>query len=258
MNTTVVSNKNISTGHTEYHEQELALKHSAFRSVIKDNSQQIVHCLIVTTALTIAIYALLPAIARFWTQCITLLIEWLQLNLSLPSHSGRIPAITAPPPFPLQKGDYGWHIATTFTLVIAARLILRPPFRSLIMLIGVFHLLSVTIISAIPSAYPYSIFDHTRWIATFTTALIVALPLIMAFTHAIIERNHERRVFGILLIWAYLIVSMPIKLVAHALLIQSLTHLITPTLFVIFGPALDICLLTAIYAYIVTWRHNSA
>lgn len=235
-----------------------AIKHSTIRPVIRDNAKQITHAVVVSAVLTITIYGLLPLINKIWLQGASALIDWLQLELSVSSSFERIPFITAPVSAPLLAHNYAWHLGIAVLIIVIAKVLLHPPFRAAVMAVAGLHILTTAAIAVLPGVFPYSVADHTRWLSIFTVGLIVALPTIMALTHAIIERNHERRIFGVLLIWTFFIATLPVKLIAHAQLIRSLSRLATPSLFLVFGPALDIFLLTALYSFIVTWRHNPA
>lgn len=231
---------------------------STLRSVLTDNARQIATSLFITLTLSIVMAGLLPAFSRFWAFAIQQLIPWLSLEGRLANADSLIPAIEANASLPADGHLVLVHAATALIFMLVARLSLRPPFRTLLISIGALHLFNTAISAVFPSAFPYTLAEHTHWLALFTVGLMLALPLIMLITHAIIERSLERRIFATLLICTYFILTLPVKLVAHAALILSFGQLATPTLFLLLGPAFDIFLLTALYAFVVTWRHNPA
>ncbi|MBK9392637.1 MAG: hypothetical protein IPN40_01680 [Uliginosibacterium sp.] len=255
---TVLMTRNSTAEHGEAQAHGTKLRQSTVRAVIRDNLKPITHTLLVTVALTATICALLTLINKFWMHVTSALIEWLQLELTLHSVLNRVPFLASASDQQLTASAYLWHAAGALTILALARIVLHPPFRATAMAVAGIHLATTILTALIPDAFPYSIADHTRWLSIFTIGLIIALPILMALTHAIIERDHEHRIFGILLIWGFFIVTLPIKLVAHAQLIAYLSRLTMPTLFIVFGPAFDIFLLTALYSFVVTWRHNSS
>lgn len=229
---------------------------STLRSVLTDNARQIATSVFITLALSVVMAGFLPAFSRFWAFAIRLLIPWLSLEARLANTGSLIPAIEANTC--LQTGGHLVHAAAALIFMLVARFCLRPPFRTVLIGLGALHLFNTAVSAVFPSAFPYTLAEHTHWLALFTIGLMLALPFIMLITHAIIERSLERRIFATLLICTYLILTLPIKLVAHAALILSFGRLATPTLFLLLGPAFDIFLLTALYAFVVTWRHNPA
>lgn len=236
--------------------RDRTLAPAGLRALLAENARQIGLCVLATLFLTTALVLLVPAFSRYWAHATKLLIELLGLDLQIAfSHEWVVFITTSSAPIPAWE-TFGWHALGSAGFILLSRLVLRPPFRSLFMLIGMFHLLNTGVMAILPMAYPYTIADHTRWLSLFTVGFLLVLPCLMALTHAIIERNHERRIFATLLIASYFILTLPLKLVAHAALIQMGSRLMTPTLFLAFGPAFDICLFTALYTYAVTWRHN--
>lgn len=252
---TLLMTRHNSAGQGEHPVPDVRLRHSTVRAVIRDNLRPIRRTLLVTLALTAAVGLLLPLINQVWMQAIRALIQWLQLEITVQSALNRVPYLTAStlPPTPT---DYIWHATMALALLVAARIALPAPFRAMAMLVAAVHFVATIVIALVPDAFPYSVADHTLWLSVFTVGLVIGLPTIMALTHAIIERDYEHRILGILLIWGFFIITLPIKLVAHAQLISGLSRLATPTLFLVFGPAFDVFVLTALYAFIVTWRHN--
>lgn len=236
--------------------KDRALAPSGLRALLAENARQIGLCVLATLFLTTALVLLVPAFSRYWAHTTKLLLELLDLDLQVAfSHEWVVYITTSSTTSPAWE-TIGWHALGAAGFILLSRIILRPPFRSPFMLIGIFHLLNTGVMAIIPMAYPYTIADHTRWLSLFTVGFLLVLPCLMALTHAIIERNHERRIFATLLIASYFILTLPLKLVAHAAIIQVGSRLMTPTLFLAFGPAFDICLFTALYTYAVTWRHN--
>lgn len=98
---------------------------------------------------------------------------------------------------------------------------------------------------------------HTRLLATLTLCLILAMPLLLALGHSIMERSNARRIAACALCSGYLVLALPFKLALHLALIDLLGTLALPTLFLLFGPAFDLLAILAIYAWLASWRQPS-
>lgn len=213
-------------------------------------------------SLSLALYLALPLCYRFWTFSLNELIAVLPLeaarlttlNLVFPAWQDlETPAIKlwlATPDY----HDWLGNIGGAILLYLLAGL-LRPTLRAALRALAVFHLFGV-LAQGLASQSPYDMEEHTRSLSVFTIGLLLCLPVVMAATHYIVERNHERRAIATILIAAWLILSLPPKLLAHAALLNLISPLAMPTLFMVFGPALDIMIVSALYAWVVTWRHG--
>lgn len=225
---------------------------------------QFLGALLIAGSLSALLWFLLPLIQRFWHHSLGQLITSLALEdarlitspLIVPLWSNLEAAAISLPLTPPDLADLGSHLTGAGLLYLLAGY-LRAPFRSPLRLLAVFHGAGVLLSLALPDSPAYSVADHTRALSVFTQGLLLLLPAVMACTHYIVERSNERRILATLLIATYLIAALPIKLLAHALLIQAASNLAMPTLFLVFGPAFDILAVTALYAWAVTWRHGT-
>jgi len=234
-----------------------------YRHLLQGRTAQFAVALLIAGGLSIVLWQMLPLLYRFWNHSLTTLLGSLPLgnaqlvsaNVIKPEWGAlEITAIRLPldPP---NLAILGIHLGGATLLYLCAGK-LRAPFRNPLRLLAVFHVLCVLGSLALPEGKTYSIEEHTRSLSVFTQGLLLLLPAVMATTHFIVERSNERRILATVLIATYLIVTLPVKLVAHALLIQTASGLAMPTLFLVFGPAFDIFVVTALYAWAVTWRHG--
>lgn len=233
------------------------------RHLLRGRMAQFAMALLITSGLTLLLWQLLPLIYRFWNHSLSQLLSGLALDdaqrvtLSISTPAWRhleSVAISLPLAAP-SLATLAAHLSgATLVYLLAAHL--NAPFRAPLRLLAVFHGFTALASLALPNGAAYSIEEHTRVLNVFTQGLLLLLPVVMAFTHYIVERSNERRILATVLIASYLIAALPIKLLAHALLIQAASGLAMPTLFLVCGPAFDILAVTAIYAWAVTWRHG--
>lgn len=226
-------------------------------------AQFLIACLL-AVAFTTLLWQLRAPIYRFWNASITQLLAELALdgarmvpgNMLIHGVAFETQAISLPllPPDLLLLFI---HLGTATAGYIVAGLA-HAPFRAPLRFFCVLHALGVLASLALAGGNAYSVEEHTRMLGLFTQGTLLILPIVMAFTHYIVERSNERRIVATFLIAAYLIAVQPVKLVAHVLLLQAAGGLAMPTLFLLFGPVLDIFAVTALYAWVVTWRHGQS
>lgn len=234
------------------------------RILLHGRSAKLIFALLMAAALSALLFGMRDLIFSYWLGALEWSLRWLRhdgmqltnLNLLLPQLSElQSPAIRLHVDRP-ESIDYIAHLLGALLVYLLAAMLLRSPWRGALRGLALLHA-ACTAISASLQIFPYEVDDHTRALSVFTLFMLAALPLVMAATHAIVERSHERRALATLLIAAWLIASLPFKLIAHALLIQTLSPLAMPLLFIAGGPAFDILVVTALYAWAVSWRHGS-
>lgn len=106
------------------------------------------------------------------------------------------------------------------------------------------------------AAFPYSIIDHTRDIFGFRVFLLMILPSLLGLTYFIFEACRWRKLLACFTLFLYFVLSLPLLLLGHALLIAYLSPLVMPLLYLAFGPLLDTLIFVALYSWVVTWSED--
>lgn len=161
--------------------------------------------------------------------------------------------VPRPPPAP---ADWLANLIL-MTGAYAASLRLPPqglPLAYLLRLIVALHGVSLAYFAVAAERFPYGVGDHTGSLYRFTVVLVALLPVMLAGTFYVIERSWPRRLAATLLMVGYFALTLPFKLLAHAALIDILSPLAMPVLYLVFGPPLDILLLVALYSWSITWE----
>lgn len=104
-----------------------------------------------------------------------------------------------------------------------------------------------------PEHFPYRLADHTRDIYAFNVGLQWLVPLVLGLTLFPIVSGPVHRILACLTVQGYFVLTLPIKVLAHAWLALHLGAVALPLLFLAFGPVLDVMLMVALYAWIATW-----
>lgn len=231
--------------------------HKQAQSLHTRKAQLLIACAL-TASICSVLYLSVPYCNKFWLFSLQGLLNWLttpevQVSTVKVWHALEAPLLsgTLPPP------DYhAWivNLAGGALLYLLAGL-LSPLLRTSLRALAVFHVFGVLLQGLL---IPYTLQEHTLPLSIFNLGLLLCLPIVMAATHYIVERNLERRILATVLIAGFLIFSLPFKLAAHLSLLQFLSPLAMPSLFLVFGPALDILCVSALYAWAVTWRNKRA
>lgn len=232
----------------------------SLRDLLLTNGHALVQAIAVMSALTLATWLLQPAMQTFWTFALGQMGAWL---------GAESPGVSLVPVFQNQWGSLlvpslhkgfaapehrDWLInlggaGVVFLLAGLLPVLSRLPLRVL----SVFHAFCV-LLAGLGTQTATDIDSHATDLATLTLGLILLMPVLLALAHSIIETRLLRRVWVCTLASGYLALSLPFKLIAHMLVLKLLGPLAMPTLFLLFGPALDLLAVVAIYAWAVSWR----
>lgn len=178
-----------------------------------------------------------------------------QASMQVVSIAGREIMLPA-----LEMADVGvgrWalagHIAALAMLAsLARRLALRRPSIAWVLgVVCVVHGLGVAAVTLHGGAVT-SVSAHTQALSLATRVLLWLMPAILVCSLYVLEPRWSRRLLGCALVLGYLAVALPIKLVAHAWLIELATPLVMPALFLLAGPALDVAACAGILAWLLS------
>ncbi|MDB5800436.1 MAG: hypothetical protein JWL63_1375 [Rhodocyclales bacterium] len=131
--------------------------------------------------------------------------------------------------------------------------VMSMPLRCGLRLLCVLHALGLLMIAARGNAFPYSLLDHTRVLYDSSLIWLLLTPSLLAAGFFLVERSWLNRLAASALILGFEIIALPLKLILHSLLVTLLSPVAIPVLFLAAGPVLDILLLAALYAWVLTW-----
>lgn len=114
--------------------------------------------------------------------------------------------------------------------------------------------LSVVLFAWWPQPFSQHLAQHTGDLFAFDLILLGLIPLVLGLTFFALEARWHLRLAAVTLTLGYFVLCLPIKLLAHAWLIGHLGAGAMPVLFLCLGPALDVLLFVAIYAWMASWR----
>ena len=219
------------------------------------------YLLVQAVLLPIAICALLlwgkPMLLDLWRQTILFWSGGLGLPFSSGmqiSDSGKFAAV-------LSTGMYSTPMPSMVTMLVTgvvtlaglafslnmkgATLPLKYPLR----IVCIVQLITVAYFWWAPSNFPYSIARHSEELMTIGYVLMVATPVMLAVGYYILNQSLVIKLFHTALILLFFTVLIPHQVLAQAFIMQHLSVLFMPVLYICFGAVFDALVFVALYSW---------
>ena len=103
-----------------------------------------------------------------------------------------------------------------------------------------------------PSAFPYSVARHSEELMTIGYVVMLATPLMLAVGYYILNQGLLSKLFHTALILLFLAVLVPHQVLAQAFIMQHLSVLFMPVLYICFGAVFDALVFVALYSWAVS------
>jgi len=210
--------------------------------------------------LTVMLILALNPVTQLWQFALSGLIKWLALDAQVVERGIRLGhaslgsrlgiSMVGPTPEHSALALHGLMCVGVFGLSWAVR---SMPLRCGLRLLCGLHALGLSAIVLQGNAFPYSLLDHTRVLYDSSLIWLLLTPALLGAGFFLVERSWPNRLAAAALILGFEILSLPLKLALHAVLVALLSPAVIPLLFIGAGPVLDILLLAALYAWVLTW-----
>lgn len=236
-------------------------EHRAFRS-LPYRPAALPGLVLLATGLATTLAFCYQPLANAWVWTVDFWLERLAMPAEILRQPFEVPLLgdigllsIALPASPPSRGEWALNLAAvTAGLGVSALLPESAlPLRYLLRLVAGVHCISLLYFALAAEHFPYGIGDHTASLYSFAVVLIALLPWLLAATYYIFENSWRRRLAASALVIGYFIVALPFKLLAHAALIDLLSPLAMPVLYLFFGAPFDILMLVALYSWIISW-----
>ncbi|HSD37679.1 MAG TPA: hypothetical protein VLC92_09220 [Rhodocyclaceae bacterium] len=213
--------------------------------------------------LTVMLILILPPLTQLWQFALDGLIKWLSLDVQVVERGIRLGRaslgsrlgmdMVSPTPENSALALHGLMCIGIFGLSWAVR---SMPLRCGLRLLSGLHALGLSMIVLQGNVFPYSLIDHTQVLYDSSLIWLLLTPALLGAGFFLVERSWPNRLAAAALIISFEIVALPLKLTLHAVLVALLSPAVIPLLFIAAGPALDILLLAALYAWVLTWSQK--
>jgi hypothetical protein len=160
---------------------------------------------------------------------------------------GRIPSIAA-----LQTATVLLIALVTLSLLLRDRWIPLAYFLRALALVQ----LSSVLFFAIGGEFPYQLPEYVVGLLSAGLFVMGLVPLVLGLTFYFLDISAVRKLALTLAVLGHLAILLPLQALLHAYLIEALTVVVMPTLFLLFGLLLDIMVLVAFYGWAMSWRSS--
>lgn len=198
-----------------------------------------------------------PVLFELWRSCIIFWSSGLGLSFSLanqPDDLGELSVV-------LSTAMVSTPMPTNTTLLITGVLMLAGIGASLLMkgatlplkyplrIICVVQLVAVAYFWWVPSGFPYSIARHSEELMTIGYVVMVATPVMLAVGYYILNQSIWIKLFHTALILLFFSVMIPHQVLAQAFILQHMSVLFMPVLYICFGAVFDALVFVALYSW---------
>lgn len=129
-----------------------------------------------------------------------------------------------------------------------ARLPLKIPLR----ILSVVQLIAVAYFWLHPTGFPYSIARHSEDLMSIGYALMLTTPVMLAIGYYILNQSLPIKLFHTALILLFMAVMVPHQVLVQAFIMQHLSVLVMPVLYICFGAVFDALVFVALYSWAVS------
>jgi len=110
-------------------------------------------------------------------------------------------------------------------------------------------LVSLAYFSGWATHFPYTIARHSVELLTIGYVVMLATPVMLAMGYYILNQSVLKKLFYTLLIWLFFAIMVPHQVLAQAFLMQHLSVLFMPVLYLCFGAVFDAMVFVALYSW---------
>jgi small-conductance mechanosensitive channel len=103
-----------------------------------------------------------------------------------------------------------------------------------------------------PSNFPYSIARHSEELMTVGYVVMLATPLMLAVGYYILNQSLWVKLFHTALILLFFAVMVPHQVLVQAFIMQHISVLFMPVLYICFGAVFDALIFVALYSWAVS------
>ena len=201
-----------------------------------------------------------PLLLDFWRSCILLWSSALDLPFSLSNQLNEAGQYT----LRFSSGPEGAPMPSSTTLVVTAVVTLmafalslrmehaKLPLKYPLRIVCVIQTVTLIYFWLTPSAFPYSMARHSEELMTIGYVVMLSTPLMLAVGYYILNQSLWVKLFHTALILLFFAIMVPHQVLAQAFIMQHLSVLFMPVLYICFGAVFDALIFVALYSWAVS------
>ena len=201
-----------------------------------------------------------PALLDFWRDCVLFWSSGLNLPFVMGTQfkdSGQFTEVlsTAMASTPMPSSTTLWVTAGVTLAGLALSLTMKGaslPLKYPLRIICVVQLITVMYFWWMPGNFPYTIARHSEELMTIGYVLMVATPVMLAVGYYILNQSILIKLFHTAIILGFFSILVPHQVLAQAFIMQHMSVLFMPVLYLCFGAVFDALVFVALYSWAVS------
>ena len=204
-----------------------------------------------------------PLLLAFWRACILFWSSRLGLPFSvstLLNDAGQYPLQLASG----NDGSIGNPLPNNITLAVTALVVIiglvlslrmknaSLPLKYPLRIVCVVQLIALIYFWVSPASFPYSIARHSEELMTIGYVVMLAAPLMLAVGYYILNQSLLLKISYTTLILGFFVVMVPHQVLAQAFIMQHLSVLFMPVLYICMGAVFDALVFVALYSWVAS------
>lgn len=217
---------------------------------------------LLTLIFTALVVVSLPWLGRFYTM----LYEELIWRAGIPSGVGvqqlrmgelltvPIPYFRMQAPWPER---FHWVVVGSVTIIGLLLSFLLPvrylPARYFVRFVGLVQTVSLAFFALSDPPFLYPLPGYTAGMLTAGLAVLTLLPIVLGFSFYIFDHNLARQIWLTIFLLGHMALLLPLQVLVHALLSHTLSALVQPTMFFVFGLLVEVLVFVSFYGWAMSW-----
>lgn len=201
-----------------------------------------------------------PMLLEFWRQCILFWSAGLNLPFSLSTRlneAGQYALVLSNVAEDALMPSTTALVVTTVLALLGLVLSMRMrdaalPLKYPLRIVCVVQLITLAYFWLTPTAFPYSVARHSEELMTIGYVVMLATPVMLGVGYYILNQSLLVKLFHTALILLFLAVMVPHQVLAQAFIMQHLSVLFMPMLYICFGAVFDALVFVALYSWAVS------
>lgn len=201
-----------------------------------------------------------PLLFGFWRSCILFWSSGLNLPFTLagPLEESGGYALT------LSSGSDGAPLPGAATMVVTTVVVLlafalslrmndaRLPLKYPLRIVCAVQLITLVYFWLKPLGFPYDIARHSEELMNIGYVGMLSMPVMLAVGYYILNQGVMMKLFHTALILVFFVIMVPHQVLAQALILEHLSVLFMPVLYICFGAVFDALVFVALYSWVVS------
>ena len=126
------------------------------------------------------------------------------------------------------------------------------PLKYPLRIVCVVQLVALLYFWFLPGSFPYSVARHSEELMTIGYTVMLATPVMLAVGYYILNQSLLIKLFHTVLILGFFAIMVPHQVLAQAFIMQHLSVLFMPMLYICFGAVFDALVFVALYSWVAS------